>query len=160
MEDEKCRYNLVWRSQHACPMCTEKDMKVIKGECGVTGKRPINMIWKEPKQCYGGQDIPDLHYEPCTAVVIDKGRVTLIALVSVWCDHIPQRTCFFRERAAHLSGSAKPRRGRGVTNVLCFCCWQRFWRFDRGPRLHAPPQQTNLPRIQVRSDLAGSSFAR
>lgn len=83
VEDEKCRYNLVWRSQHACPMCTEKDMKVIKGECGVTGKRPINMIWKEPKQCYGGQDIPDLHYEPCTAVVIDKGRVTLIALVSV-----------------------------------------------------------------------------
>ena len=33
VETHKCAYELVWRSQYACPMCTARDMRTISGVC-------------------------------------------------------------------------------------------------------------------------------
>ena len=36
VETHKCAYELVWRSQYACPMCTARDMRTISGVCVCT----------------------------------------------------------------------------------------------------------------------------
>jgi hypothetical protein len=82
VEYEKCRYHLLWRSQFACPLCTEEDMKAIPGECSITGKRPVNMAWNEPKVCHGGEKLPPVQLEDCVAVVLDKTKVAIIVLAS------------------------------------------------------------------------------
>ncbi|XP_033648088.1 UPF0577 protein KIAA1324-like homolog isoform X2 [Asterias rubens] len=52
-----CAFHLLWRTEHACHMCTEKDYKSIKGEC-VKGQQVIHYIWNEPKFCAGGNALP------------------------------------------------------------------------------------------------------
>ena len=82
VEFEKCRYHLLWKSEFACPLCSEVDMTQIPGECSITGKRPINMAWSEPKLCYGGEALPPVRFEECVAVVLDKTKVAIIVLAS------------------------------------------------------------------------------
>ena len=43
-----CAFHLLWRSEHACPLCQVEDYKSIKGEC-VEGKQQIQYVWKTPK---------------------------------------------------------------------------------------------------------------
>lgn len=57
-------------------------MTQIPGECSITGKRPINMAWSEPKLCYGGEALPPVRFEECVAVVLDKTKVAIIVLAS------------------------------------------------------------------------------
>eukprot|EP00285_Hemiselmis_virescens_P019125 CAMPEP_0173387616 /NCGR_PEP_ID=MMETSP1356-20130122/10086_1 /TAXON_ID=77927 ORGANISM="Hemiselmis virescens, Strain PCC157" /NCGR_SAMPLE_ID=MMETSP1356 /ASSEMBLY_ACC=CAM_ASM_000847 /LENGTH=885 /DNA_ID=CAMNT_0014344285 /DNA_START=107 /DNA_END=2764 /DNA_ORIENTATION=+ len=80
VEVQKCGYQLAWRSQYACPMCTLQDMESLPGECSVTGQRPITMVWKEPRRCHGGLALPSVRYEECVAVMLDKGKIALIAV--------------------------------------------------------------------------------
>ena len=85
VETNKCAYEMVWRSQHACPMCTEQDMRTIAGDCEVSltsssaGQRAIETIWKEPRKCSGGEGLPPLRYEACEAVALDKTKIAIIA---------------------------------------------------------------------------------
>jgi len=81
VEATKCGYQLEWRSQFACPMCTLGDMEALPGECSVTGQRPINMVWKEPRRCHGGLALPTVRYEECVAVMLDKGKIALFGVV-------------------------------------------------------------------------------
>ncbi|EKX51696.1 hypothetical protein GUITHDRAFT_102302 [Guillardia theta CCMP2712] len=83
VEQKKCGYALQWRSQYACPLCTNEDMRTLPGECSVTGKRPVHMVWKEPKVCHGGLDLPEVIYEDCQAVLLDKSKVTMIIVSGV-----------------------------------------------------------------------------
>jgi hypothetical protein len=82
VEYEKCRYRLLWRTQFACPLCTAEDMQAIPGECSLTGKRPVNMAWREPRVCHGGAPLPPVQLEDCVAVVLDKTKVAVIVLAS------------------------------------------------------------------------------
>jgi len=80
VEVEKCGYQLEWLTQYACPMCTAGDLEALPGECSVTGQRPITMVWKEPKMCHGGLSLPPVRYEACVAVMLDKGKIALVAV--------------------------------------------------------------------------------
>jgi hypothetical protein len=78
VEKEKCKYELEWYSQYACPQCTSSDMELIEGECTVLGTRSINVIWREPKTCYGGPELPKVSHENCMQMSLDKNKVAMI----------------------------------------------------------------------------------
>ncbi|XP_038068821.1 endosome/lysosome-associated apoptosis and autophagy regulator family member 2-like isoform X2 [Patiria miniata] len=59
-----CAFHLLWRSEHACPLCHQGDFKSIKGEC-VDGKQQIQYMWKTPKFCTGGNPLPDDLTQTC-----------------------------------------------------------------------------------------------
>ncbi|KAM4701230.1 endosome/lysosome-associated apoptosis and autophagy regulator 1 [Discoglossus pictus] len=52
-----CTFHFLWESQEACPLCTAQDYRVITSECQ-HGIQRTTAIWKTPRMCSGGMDLP------------------------------------------------------------------------------------------------------
>ncbi|KAG8451374.1 hypothetical protein GDO86_003543 [Hymenochirus boettgeri] len=52
-----CMFHFLWETQVACPLCSEQDYRIITSACqhGVQRTTPM---WREPRMCVGGVDLP------------------------------------------------------------------------------------------------------
>jgi len=61
---ESCHANLVWRTSHACHSCLPEDYETLISACdGET--QTIRFVWKEPKLCQGGVELPPSQIKLC-----------------------------------------------------------------------------------------------
>jgi hypothetical protein len=64
VESSGCRYQFLWRTIYACPLCSEKDWNVR--ETCQDGVATLEYSWREsPKRCYGGADLPPTSTRNC-----------------------------------------------------------------------------------------------
>ncbi|XP_077995582.1 endosome/lysosome-associated apoptosis and autophagy regulator family member 2-like [Glandiceps talaboti] len=86
-----CSFHFLWRSQLACPLCTENDYKSIEENCH-HGDQTIHYIWKEPKSCRDGVTLPDnvvkkcpvISFEAQIAITVAAGCAALLIALIVY----------------------------------------------------------------------------
>ena len=64
---DPCKYNLVWESLYACPVCSARDYTFDLGPC-VAGMQEKTYKWVESpreKRCHDGVDLPPTQSIPC-----------------------------------------------------------------------------------------------
>jgi len=77
VEEPHCRYNFMWSSLYACPLCTLDDYEVVLGPC-VAGYQSKNYVPKSyPNRCQGGLVPPPERVE-CEVNTIDCPAGTYI----------------------------------------------------------------------------------
>ncbi|KAJ8258057.1 hypothetical protein GJAV_G00192700 [Gymnothorax javanicus] len=85
-----CSFHLLWRSRHACPLCSESDYKAIVSAC-VQGIQKTTYVWQEPVQCTGGVSLPAQTVSAC--VTLDfwlkfgvlTGSAAALLLITISC---------------------------------------------------------------------------
>jgi len=70
-----CQYHFIWNSLYACPLCTESDHNIVKGDCNnETGTRTIMHVWNNPKLCHDGFQLPEEEVEECEVITANGAR--------------------------------------------------------------------------------------
>ncbi len=65
VETIRCKYEFVWSSLYACPICSVLDYSEVKSPC-VGGKQDVTYVWREqPKRCVGGVGLPPNRKQDC-----------------------------------------------------------------------------------------------
>nr|XP_006628357.2 PREDICTED: UPF0577 protein KIAA1324 homolog [Lepisosteus oculatus] len=94
-----CTFHFLWRSRHACPLCSENDYKEIVSAC-VKGIQKTTYVWQEPRLCTGGVTVPEQKVSVCVTLDfwlkfgVSTGTVAALLLVAV--------TCYFWKRTRRL----------------------------------------------------------
>jgi len=71
VEEPSCRYNFMWSSLYACPLCTMNDYDVVLGQC-LGGFQQKNYVPKTfPNRCQGGIQAPPPERVACDVRTID-----------------------------------------------------------------------------------------
>ncbi|XP_077463450.1 endosome/lysosome-associated apoptosis and autophagy regulator 1 isoform X1 [Stigmatopora argus] len=85
-----CTFHFLWQSQHACPLCTHHNYRVIVSACE-QGIQKTTYVWRQPRQCYGGEALPGQKVNACVTldfwlkVGVSTGTVAAVLLVTLIC---------------------------------------------------------------------------
>lgn len=85
-----CSFHLLWRSRHACPLCSEKHFKRIESAC-IQGIMRTTYVWQQPVQCFGGLSLPEQTVSACVALDVwlkfgvSIGTSAALLLIAVSC---------------------------------------------------------------------------
>ncbi|XP_027044003.1 UPF0577 protein KIAA1324-like homolog isoform X2 [Pocillopora damicornis] len=60
-----CRFEILWRTPHACPTCSQFDYRKVISSCE-SGKKKTTYMWKEPRVCQGGVPLPAERETKCS----------------------------------------------------------------------------------------------
>ncbi|XP_078343658.1 endosome/lysosome-associated apoptosis and autophagy regulator family member 2-like isoform X2 [Oculina patagonica] len=59
-----CRFEILWRTKIACPICTALDYTQVKSSCE-SGKKTVTYMWNQPKLCRDGVPLPPVEHSKC-----------------------------------------------------------------------------------------------
>ncbi|XP_017323848.2 endosome/lysosome-associated apoptosis and autophagy regulator 1 [Ictalurus punctatus] len=85
-----CSFHFLWRSQYACPLCSERNYKEIVSAC-INGIQRTTYVWQQPLQCTGGVPLPDPQVSACVTLDfwlkfgVSVGSVAAILLITISC---------------------------------------------------------------------------
>ncbi|XP_072537897.1 endosome/lysosome-associated apoptosis and autophagy regulator 1 [Salminus brasiliensis] len=85
-----CSFHFLWRSQHACPLCSERNFKEIVSAC-IEGIQRTTYVWQQPLRCTGGVPLPAPRVSACVTLDfwlkfgVSIGTVTAILLITISC---------------------------------------------------------------------------
>ncbi|KAI7797815.1 endosome/lysosome-associated apoptosis and autophagy regulator 1 isoform X2 [Triplophysa rosa] len=85
-----CSFHFLWRSQHACPLCSERNYKEIVSAC-IQGIQRTTYVWQQPLRCTGGVDLPPQKVSACVTLDfwlkfgVSVGTVAAILLITISC---------------------------------------------------------------------------
>ncbi|KAK5894556.1 hypothetical protein CesoFtcFv8_011238 [Champsocephalus esox] len=85
-----CSFNLLWESQHACPLCTKEHYRAIVSAC-TQGIQRTTYVWQQPLQCYGGESLPAQKVSACVSLDfwlkfgVSTGTIAAMLLISISC---------------------------------------------------------------------------
>ncbi|KAJ8378226.1 hypothetical protein AAFF_G00245140 [Aldrovandia affinis] len=85
-----CSFHFLWRSKHACPLCSESDYKEIVSAC-IQGIQKTTYMWQEPLRCTGGVSLPAQRVNACVTLDfwlkfgVSTGTVAALLLISISC---------------------------------------------------------------------------
>ncbi|XP_042191241.1 UPF0577 protein KIAA1324-like homolog [Callorhinchus milii] len=85
-----CTFLFLWESAEACPLCTPSDYHAIEGACK-SGVQETTYVWKDPKLCLGGVNLPLKSSGSCELidfwlkVVVGIGAFSAVLLVILTC---------------------------------------------------------------------------
>ncbi|XP_010891663.3 UPF0577 protein KIAA1324 homolog [Esox lucius] len=85
-----CSFHFLWRSQHACPLCTESHYREIVSGC-TQGIQRTTYVWQQPLQCTGGVALPPQAVRACVSldiwlkVGVSAGTVAAALLIGISC---------------------------------------------------------------------------
>ncbi|XP_078092112.1 endosome/lysosome-associated apoptosis and autophagy regulator family member 2 [Mustelus asterias] len=85
-----CTFLFLWESEEACPLCRNDDYHEIEGACK-GGLQETTYVWKEPKVCIKGVNLPAKSISDCEMidfwlkVVVGIGAFTAVLLVILTC---------------------------------------------------------------------------
>ncbi|XP_062854421.1 endosome/lysosome-associated apoptosis and autophagy regulator 1 [Trichomycterus rosablanca] len=85
-----CSFHFLWRSQHACPLCSERNYKEIVSAC-INGIQRTTYVWQQPLRCTGGVPLPASQISVCVTLDfwlkfgVSIGSVAAILLITVSC---------------------------------------------------------------------------
>ncbi|EDO48834.1 predicted protein [Nematostella vectensis] len=60
-----CKFEFLWKTQKACPVCQVADYQKVTSACE-SGKKRTTYMWKEPRICTDGVDLPEEKVEECS----------------------------------------------------------------------------------------------
>ncbi|XP_065103054.1 endosome/lysosome-associated apoptosis and autophagy regulator 1 [Paramisgurnus dabryanus] len=85
-----CSFHFLWRSQHACPLCSERNFKEIESAC-IQGIQRTTYVWQQPLRCTGGVDLPPQKVSACVTLDfwlklgVSVGTVAAALLIAISC---------------------------------------------------------------------------
>ncbi|KAI1893119.1 hypothetical protein AGOR_G00140630 [Albula goreensis] len=85
-----CSFHFLWRSRHACPLCSESDYKEITSAC-IQGIQKTTFVWQEPLHCTGGVSLPAQRVSACVTLDfwlkfgVSTGTVAALLLITISC---------------------------------------------------------------------------
>lgn len=85
-----CSFHFLWRSQHACPLCSERNYKEIVSAC-IQGIQRTTYVWQQPLRCTGGVDLPLQKVSACVTLDfwlkfgVSVGTVAAVLLITISC---------------------------------------------------------------------------
>ncbi|XP_056629223.1 endosome/lysosome-associated apoptosis and autophagy regulator 1 isoform X3 [Triplophysa dalaica] len=85
-----CSFHFLWRSQHACPLCSERNYKEIVSAC-IQGIQRTTYVWQQPLRCTGGVDLPPQKVSACVTLDfwlkfgVSVGTVAAVLLITISC---------------------------------------------------------------------------
>ncbi|XP_028849425.1 UPF0577 protein KIAA1324 [Denticeps clupeoides] len=94
-----CSFHFLWRSQHACPLCSERDYKRIESAC-VQGITHTTYVWQQPARCAGGVSLPPPTASACVTLDfwlklgVGAGTAAAVLLIGI--------SCYFWKRTRRL----------------------------------------------------------
>ncbi|KAJ7370828.1 hypothetical protein OS493_029371 [Desmophyllum pertusum] len=60
-----CRFEILWRTKFACPICTAFDYSRVRSSCE-SGKKTITYMWNQPRLCRDGVPLPPPKTSECS----------------------------------------------------------------------------------------------
>lgn len=85
-----CSFHFLWRSQQACPLCSERNYKEIISAC-IQGIQRTTYVWQQPLRCTGGVSLPPLKISTCVTLDfwlkfgVSIGTVAAVLLITISC---------------------------------------------------------------------------
>uniref|UniRef100_A0A8C1SPR0 Si:ch211-163l21.8 n=1 Tax=Cyprinus carpio TaxID=7962 RepID=A0A8C1SPR0_CYPCA len=85
-----CSFHFLWRSQYACPLCSERNIKEIVSAC-IQGIQRTTYVWQQPLRCTGGVSLPPQMISACVTLDfwlkcgVSIGTVAAILLITISC---------------------------------------------------------------------------
>ncbi|XP_051758344.1 endosome/lysosome-associated apoptosis and autophagy regulator 1 isoform X1 [Ctenopharyngodon idella] len=85
-----CSFHFLWRSQHACPLCSERNYKEIVSAC-IQGIQRTTYVWQQPLRCTGGVSLPSQQISACVTLDfwlkfgVSIGTVAAVLLITISC---------------------------------------------------------------------------
>uniref|UniRef100_A0A8B9LQA0 Si:ch211-163l21.8 n=1 Tax=Astyanax mexicanus TaxID=7994 RepID=A0A8B9LQA0_ASTMX len=85
-----CSFHFLWRSQHACPLCSERNYKEIVSAC-IEGIQRTTYVWQQPLRCTGGVSLPAPRVSACVTLDfwlkfgVSVGTVAAVLLITISC---------------------------------------------------------------------------
>uniref|UniRef100_A0A8C1JVY5 UPF0577 protein KIAA1324-like n=1 Tax=Cyprinus carpio TaxID=7962 RepID=A0A8C1JVY5_CYPCA len=85
-----CSFHFLWRSQYACPLCSERNIKEIVSAC-IQGIQRTTYVWQQPLRCTGGVSLPPQKISACVTLDfwlkcgVSIGTVAAILLITISC---------------------------------------------------------------------------
>uniref|UniRef100_A0AAQ4P2U6 Endosome-lysosome associated apoptosis and autophagy regulator 1 n=1 Tax=Gasterosteus aculeatus aculeatus TaxID=481459 RepID=A0AAQ4P2U6_GASAC len=85
-----CTFHFLWRSQHACPLCTKNNYREIVSAC-IQGIQKTTYVWQQPLQCYGGESLPAQTVSACVTLDfwlkfgVSTGTIAAVLLICISC---------------------------------------------------------------------------
>ncbi|XP_051524382.1 endosome/lysosome-associated apoptosis and autophagy regulator 1-like [Myxocyprinus asiaticus] len=85
-----CSFHFLWRSQHACPLCSERNYKEIVSAC-IQGIQRTTYVWQQPLRCTGGVSLPPQKVSACVTLDfwlkfgVSIGTVAAVLLITLSC---------------------------------------------------------------------------
>ncbi|XP_060736920.1 endosome/lysosome-associated apoptosis and autophagy regulator 1 isoform X1 [Tachysurus vachellii] len=85
-----CYFHFLWRSQYACPLCSERNYKEIVSAC-INGIQRTTYVWQQPRKCTDGVPLPDPQISACVTLEfwfkfgVSVGLVAAILLITISC---------------------------------------------------------------------------
>ncbi|KAK1801314.1 hypothetical protein P4O66_022995, partial [Electrophorus voltai] len=85
-----CSFHFLWRSQYACPLCSERNYQKIVTYCN-NGIQRTTYVWQQPLQCTGGVTLPAPQVSACVTMDfwlkfgVSVGTVAALLLVTISC---------------------------------------------------------------------------
>ncbi|KAI5613985.1 UPF0577 protein KIAA1324-like [Silurus asotus] len=85
-----CSFHFLWRSQHACSLCSERNYKEIVSAC-ISGIQRTTYVWQQPLKCTGGVSLPAPQVSACVTLDfwlkfgVSVGSVAAILLITISC---------------------------------------------------------------------------
>ncbi|KAJ8017113.1 hypothetical protein DPEC_G00014390 [Dallia pectoralis] len=85
-----CSFHFLWRSEFACPLCTESHYREIVSGC-IQGIQNTNYVWQQPPQCTRGVTLPPPVVRACVSldvwlkVGVSAGIAAAAMLISISC---------------------------------------------------------------------------
>ncbi|KAK6308484.1 hypothetical protein J4Q44_G00217550 [Coregonus suidteri] len=85
-----CSFHFLWRSQYACPLCTESHYREIVSACRQGIQRTI-YVWQQSLQCTGGVSLPAQTVSACVTLDFwlkvgeSTGTIAAKLLISISC---------------------------------------------------------------------------
>ncbi|XP_059359670.1 endosome/lysosome-associated apoptosis and autophagy regulator 1 [Carassius carassius] len=85
-----CSFHFLWRSQYACPLCSERNYKEIVSAC-IQGIQRTTYVWQQPLRCTGGVSLPPQKISACVTLDfwlkfgVSIGTVAALFLITISC---------------------------------------------------------------------------
>uniref|UniRef100_A0A8C2Q7N6 Si:ch211-163l21.8 n=1 Tax=Cyprinus carpio TaxID=7962 RepID=A0A8C2Q7N6_CYPCA len=85
-----CSFHFLWRSQYACPLCSERNYKEIVSAC-IQGIQRTTYVWQQPLRCTGGVSLPPQKISACVTLDfwlkfgVSIGTVAALLLITISC---------------------------------------------------------------------------
>lgn len=85
-----CSFHFLWRSQYACPLCSESHYREIVSAC-IQGIQRTTYVWVQPLQCTGGVSLPAQTVSTCVTLDlwlklgVTTGTVAALLLIGLSC---------------------------------------------------------------------------
>ncbi|XP_076859843.1 endosome/lysosome-associated apoptosis and autophagy regulator 1 [Brachyhypopomus gauderio] len=85
-----CSFHFLWRSQHACPLCSERNYQKIVTYCN-NGIERTTYVWQQPLHCTGGVTLPAPQVSACVTLDfwlkfgVSVGTLAAFLLIAISC---------------------------------------------------------------------------